>query len=227
VVFGDRGIGNQILALRTAEAVVFFLVNQLALQVLAVPHAAAPQRNVGSRLLTLERANDVRRAVTTIGGRFADCNLVVLSHAFQLREIRLVGVIARLALDPLNSKCRSHASSRCTPRSCILKNDIQSVSLEDSKASVISVNLSYVSTCRRFGLSASHTCQKTCPPRINLDMRPCTAANLWHFVASARSSEKIRYWYPPLSEGKQIHWLNLPNVISNVAPRRMTLVVFT
>src|SRR4029079_17140837 len=60
------------------------------LQVLAVPHAAAPQRNVGSRLLTLERANDVRRAVSPIRGRFTNRDLIASSHAFQLREIRLV-----------------------------------------------------------------------------------------------------------------------------------------
>ena len=44
------------------------------------------------RLLALERANDVRRAVSPIGDRFTDRDLVVLSNTLELREIRLVVV---------------------------------------------------------------------------------------------------------------------------------------
>jgi hypothetical protein len=78
-----------------------------------------------------------------------------------LQSQRLRGwVIARLALEPLNSKFRSHECGRCTPRSCILKSDMQSISNAYSTASVISVDTSYVPTWRHFGLSTSHSCQR-------------------------------------------------------------------
>ena len=66
------GLGVRYLPSRATKAVVFFLVNQLGLQVLAVSHSAAPQRNVGGYCLLLQRANDVRRAIAAIGGRFTE-----------------------------------------------------------------------------------------------------------------------------------------------------------
>ena len=92
MVFGDRRIGNEILSLRTTKAVMFFLVNQLALQVLAVPHSATPQRNEGGRLVALERANNIGRAVSAIRDRLTDRDLVVLSNTLDLLEIRLIVV---------------------------------------------------------------------------------------------------------------------------------------
>ena len=74
MVFADGGVGRQKLALRTAEAIVFFLVYQLTFQVLATSRPAAPERNVGLDSLLLKIPNDRRRAVTPIGRCLANVN---------------------------------------------------------------------------------------------------------------------------------------------------------
>ena len=76
MVFGDRGIGKQILTLGAAEAILFLFVNQFALQILAVPHSATPQRNIGWSPVVLERANDLGRAVAAIGDCLTNGDLV-------------------------------------------------------------------------------------------------------------------------------------------------------
>jgi hypothetical protein len=75
--------------LRTTETIVFFLVNQVAGEVLAIPHPAAPQRNVGFDSLLLQASNDRCRAVTTIGHCLANVNLMSLVDTLKLLQVGL------------------------------------------------------------------------------------------------------------------------------------------
>jgi len=61
VMTAGPGIGDQILPLRTPEAILFFFVNESVTQVFAVADTSAPERNEGPSVLLLQRADDVRR----------------------------------------------------------------------------------------------------------------------------------------------------------------------
>ncbi len=83
-----RGIKN--FARRTTNAILFFLVDEPALHMLAVTNLAAPQRKVGCYSVFLERANNRRRTVASIGNRFGNIDVVLFSEPLELRQVRLV-----------------------------------------------------------------------------------------------------------------------------------------
>lgn len=82
----------QILPLRTAEAILFFFVNESAAQVFAVSGTAAPEWNEGPPTLLLQRTDDCRRTVTTVRRYFVNREFVAVFDSLQLVEIRLVVV---------------------------------------------------------------------------------------------------------------------------------------
>jgi len=93
LVVGANGrVGRQVVPSRAAEAVVLLLIDQLGFQVLAVSYTAAPEGDVGSHGLLLQRANDGRRAIAAIGGRFTNRDLVLIFDSLELREVGLIVV---------------------------------------------------------------------------------------------------------------------------------------
>ena len=92
VVLNDRRIGSQIFSLRTPQAILVFLVNESAGQILAVADAATPERNEGPFALLGERTDDGRRTVAAIGGRLNNRESASLFDSLELLPIRLVVV---------------------------------------------------------------------------------------------------------------------------------------
>ena len=92
VVLNDRRIGIQVLSLWTSKTILLFLVDQFTFQVLAVSDAATPERNEGPFALLLKCADDGRRTVATIGGRFHNRDLALLFDSLELLQIGLAVV---------------------------------------------------------------------------------------------------------------------------------------
>ena len=116
MITAGPGIGDQILPLRTPKPILFFFVNQTTTQVFAVADAATPEWNESPFSLLLKRADDGRRTVATIGGRFNNRESASFLDSLELLQIGLA-VVPRSGRDVCvqNDAGRGH---RCSDAAC-------------------------------------------------------------------------------------------------------------
>jgi hypothetical protein len=80
----------EILPPRTSKTILFSLVDQAPLQVLAVSDSATPEGDVGRRPLLLQLSDDGCRTIAAIRNRFIDPDLVTVFDTPELVEVRLI-----------------------------------------------------------------------------------------------------------------------------------------